>query len=147
MRWWRFTTAKLTQSSFLNRGLFGLSPFDLTARCQTLVSQNAQSLDFWPLAAAFAVFQDFDIARTGHAVLIGRIGFLSHGSPKHKKLAYVLNGRRVELIGQGGEHFFAFEAIVPQDTNFDQAMGIERHIGFFENGGRESVVADHDHRV
>jgi hypothetical protein len=26
-------------------------------------------------------------------------------------------------------------------------MGIERHIGFFEDGGCESVVADHDHGV
>lgn len=59
----------------------------------------------------------------------------------------MLNRRCVELIGQRCKHFFAFVAVVTQDANFDQAMGIERHIGFFEDGGCESVVADHDHGV
>ena len=44
-------------------------------------------------------------------------------------------------------HGFAGSTVVTQNTNFDQAMGFEGRVCFFDNSGRQAVVANHDNGV
>jgi hypothetical protein len=37
--------------------------------------------------------------------------------------------------------------IVTEDTYFDQTMGFERQIGFFDDRSGQSIVSNHDDRV
>jgi hypothetical protein len=69
------------------------------------------------------------------------------GSPKHKQFTNVLNGRRAKVLSQLVEHGFTGDAIVSQDTNFDQAVRLECRVSFFDNGRREAIVANHDNGI
>ena len=55
----------------------------------------------------------------------------------------MLNGGRVELIGERLKHVFAGLAVVAEHTNFDQTVGVQSHLGFFEHRRGETVVANH----
>jgi hypothetical protein len=50
----------------------------------------------------------------------------------------------MELVGQLGEHGLACSAIVAQDANLDQAMGIQSRFGFFDDRWGQTVASDHD---
>jgi hypothetical protein len=62
---------RLTQTAFFDRSFLGLGAFDLTARCEPLVTQYAQGFDLGALSTAFAVFQHLHIAWAGQAVFVG----------------------------------------------------------------------------
>jgi hypothetical protein len=59
----------------------------------------------------------------------------------------VLDRRRVQFVGQGLEHGFTGRAVVGENAHLDQAVGLERGIGFLLDGWCEPVAADHDDRV
>jgi hypothetical protein len=59
----------------------------------------------------------------------------------------VLNGRGVELVGQGGRAWPHGGAIVRKDADLDQAMRLEGCVGFFFDRIGQAVTADHDDRV
>jgi hypothetical protein len=83
-----------------DRFLLGLGALDLAAGCQALVAQHAQDFDFGALAATFAVLEDLELARAGHAVFIDRFFFFGLGAPQHQQFADVLDGRGVQFGGQ-----------------------------------------------
>jgi hypothetical protein len=58
-----------------------------------------------------------------------------------------LNGRCIQLVGQGLKHRFTGGAVIGEDPHFDQAMGIQGRIGFFFDGGGQAITANHHHRV
>ena len=124
-----------------------LGAADVAAGRQALVAQNAQGFDFWALAVAAAVFEYFDVARTGHAVFTDFLFFWNSRAKQHQQLANVLNRGCIELVCQGLEHVFAARPVVGQNPDFDQAMGIERGINFFLDAVGQAVRADHDNRV
>ena len=55
----------------------------------------------------------------------------------------MLDGCGVQLVAHLGVHFFAYGAVVAQYTHFDESMRFEGSIGFFEDGRRQPVSADH----
>ncbi len=112
-----------------------------------MVAQHAQCFDFWALAVAAAVFQHLDIARAGHAVFADFLFFWNGRAKEHQQLANVLNRRCVEFIRQSLEHVFATRPVVRQNTDFDQAVGIERAVDFFLDAVGQTVGANHDNRV
>jgi hypothetical protein len=59
----------------------------------------------------------------------------------------VLDWRGIELIGQAQKNSFALSAIVVEDADFDQAVGLEGRVDFFLNGGGQTVAANQNHRV
>jgi hypothetical protein len=59
----------------------------------------------------------------------------------------VLNGGGAQVVGQLVEHGFAGNAVVSQNTNFDQTVRLEGRVGFFDNGRREAIVANHDNGI
>jgi len=114
---------------------------------QALVAQNAQGFDFRTLAVAAAVLQDFDVARAGHTVFADFLFLWNRRAKQHQQLANVLNRRGIELVRQGLEHVLAAGPVVRQNTDFDQAVGIERTIDFFLDAFCQTVGANHDNRV
>lgn len=131
-------------AAFFDRFLLRLGPFDLTARSQALVAQNAHRFDFRALPAAGAVFEDFEIAGSGFSVFIGFFDFFGLWAPKDQKFADVLNGCRAELVGQLGHHGLACQAVVAQHADFDQAMGVQGRFGFLDHRRGQAIAADHD---
>jgi len=59
----------------------------------------------------------------------------------------VLDRGGVEFVRQGLKDGFALGAVVGEDPHLDQAVGLERGIGFLLDGGRQAVAADHHDRV
>jgi len=59
----------------------------------------------------------------------------------------VLDGRCVEFVRQGLEHFFAGNAVIVKDTDFDQSMGVEGGIDLFLDVGGQAIATDHDDGV
>ncbi len=59
----------------------------------------------------------------------------------------MLDRRGAEFVGQLLVDGFALFAVVAVHAHLDQAVGIERGVGFLQHGGRQAVLADHDHRV
>jgi len=59
----------------------------------------------------------------------------------------VLDGRCVEFVRQGLEHFFAGNAVIVKDTDFDQSMGVEGGIDLFFDVGGQAIATDHDDGV
>ena len=133
--------------ALFDRFLFHFGTLDLTARGQALVAQDTQCFHFRPLATAAAVLQDLKITGSGHAIFGNGFFLFRQGAPKHQQFADVLNGRSAQVIGQLVEHGFAGNAVVTQHTNFDQAVGFEGGVCFFDNGRREAIVANHDNGI
>ena len=134
-------------TAFLDRLLLGFGAFDLPAPCQALVAQYAQCFDFWTLAAALAVFQNLEVARTGHAVFVNRFFLLGHGAPQYQQLANVLDGGGIEVVGQRLVDQFTGVAVVAEYANLDQSVSAERGVGFLGDRRRQPVATDHDDRV
>lgn len=128
---------------FLDADLLWLGTFDRATGRQALIAKDAQRFYFWTLATAFAVLEYFEVAWTRHAVFIDRFFLVRHGAPKHQEFADVLNGRGIELVGQGLKHGFARGAVVGKDANLDQSMGVQGSVGFLFDGGGEPVTTDH----
>ena len=63
-------------------------------------AEHPQGLDLGPLAGTLAVLDDLDVARSGHAVVVGCALLLGHGAPEDQQLADVLDGRGAEFVGQ-----------------------------------------------
>jgi 23S rRNA (uridine2552-2'-O)-methyltransferase len=59
----------------------------------------------------------------------------------------VLDRCRAEFVGKRLEHFFALQAIVAENADFDQAVGLEGPIDLLAHRRREAVIADHDDGV
>lgn len=55
----------------------------------------------------------------------------------------MLDGRGVQFVAQLGIDFFAYGAVIPQHTYFDETMCVERRVGFFEDSRREPISTDH----
>ena len=100
-----------------------------------------------PLAAALAVFQHLHILGARHAVFVLGTLFFRLGPPQHQQLADVLDGRSMKLVGQLAVDRLARRAVVAQHADLDQAVGVQRRVGFLQHRGRQAVVADHDHGV
>ena len=126
---------------------FGFGALDVATRCEALVTQHAQGFHLRALTRAFAEFQDFHIARTGFAVFVQGLFFGRSRAPEHNELADVLNGCGIEFVGQAGEHAFTGCPVVRKNAHFDQAVGTEGGVNFFLDVGRQTVAADHDHRI
>jgi hypothetical protein len=99
------------------------------------------------LATAAAVLQDLKITGSGHAIFGNGFFLLRQGAPKHQQFSDVLNGRCAQVIGQLHVHGFAGCTVVSQNANFDQAVGFESGVSFFDNGGCEAIIANHDNGV
>ena len=56
-------------------------------------------------------------------------------------------GAAFEFVGQRLEHGLARGAVVGEHADLDQAVGLERGVGFLLDGRRQPVAADHDDRV
>ena len=132
---------------FLDADLLGLGPFDRTTSGKALIAKNTQGLDFRALATTFAVLEYFEVARTGHAVLVNRLFPLRHGAPEHQQFANMLNWRGVEFVSQRLKHGFAGSAVIRKNADFDQSMGVQGGVCFLFDGGSESITADHDDGV
>ncbi len=133
--------------AFFDADLLGFCALDLTAAREPLVAKHPQGLYFGALAAALAVLEDLDIARAGHLVFVGGTLLGRHWPPEHQQLADVLNRCGAEFFGQGLEHGFARSAVVGEDADLDQPMGIERGGNFFLDRVGQAIVADHDDRI
>jgi hypothetical protein len=59
----------------------------------------------------------------------------------------VLDRGGVELVGQRLQHGVAGEAVVGENADLDQAVGLERRVGLFFYGRGEPVSTDHDDRI
>lgn len=59
----------------------------------------------------------------------------------------MLNWCSIEFFTQGLQHNFTCAAVVRENTDFDQAMGIQRCIGFFFDGRGQSIATDHHDRI
>ncbi|MCY1552095.1 hypothetical protein D9M68_884700 [compost metagenome] len=59
----------------------------------------------------------------------------------------MLDRRGVERVGQFGQHGLARGAVVVEHADLDEAVRLERGIGFLAHGGGQAVVADVDHGV
>jgi 23S rRNA (uridine2552-2'-O)-methyltransferase len=127
--------------------LLRLGAFDGAARRQALVAEHAKGFDLGPLAIARAVFQHFDIARSGHAVFVDSFFFFRNGPPQHQQLANVLDRGRIQFVRQGLKDLFASSPVVGLHPHFDEAVRIERRIGFFLDGIGQAVGANHHDRV
>jgi hypothetical protein len=56
-------------------------------------------------------------------------------APQHQQFADVLDGRGIQLIGQGLQHGLASLAVVAEDAHLDQPVGFERGIDFLLTAG------------
>jgi hypothetical protein len=56
----------------------------------------------------------------------------------------VLNGRSIELVCQLDKDRLACSTVVTQNSDFDQAMGIQGRFGFFDDSWRQTISPDHD---
>jgi hypothetical protein len=59
----------------------------------------------------------------------------------------VLNGGCAKVFSQFLEHGFTGDSVVSQNPDFDQTVCFKGGIGFFDHGGGEAVVADHDNGI
>ncbi len=59
----------------------------------------------------------------------------------------MLDRRRTEFFGDRLKHALASRAVIGENTDFDQAMGVQGGIDFFFHVGRQAVIADHDNGV
>ena len=128
---------------------FGFGAFDVATCGQPLVAQDAQRFHFRALAGALAVFQHLEVAGTRHAVFGDGFFFGDVGlrPPQHQQFSDVLDGGGAELVCQCLEHGFARHPVIRENTNFDQAMGVECAIDFFFDIGGQAVIAHHHDRV
>lgn len=133
--------------AFFDADRFAFGALDLAARGQALVAKHTQCFDFWALTAAFAEFQHFDITRAWQAVFAHRFFSLRQRAPENEQFSYVLNGRRIQLVGQDLKHGFACRAVIRKYADFDESMGVQGCIGFFFDSSGQAVSADHDHGV
>ena len=141
----RFAASRL--AAFFDADLARLGAFDLAAGSKPLVAKYTQCLDLGALAAAFAVLEYLDVARTRHTVF-GRYVLLGwQGPPKDQQLADVLDRRGIEFVCQCVKNGFAGGPVVRQNSYLDQAMGIQTCFDFLFDGGGQSVGANHDDRV
>jgi 23S rRNA (uridine2552-2'-O)-methyltransferase len=132
---------------FLDALLQHFGAFHLTTGRQTLVAEHAHDLHFGPLATAFAELQYLHIARAGHAVFIGHLGFFRHRAPQHQQLADVLNRRGAEFFGNCLKHGLARGAVIVEYAHLDQPVGIECGIDLFFDGRTQSVASNEHDRV
>ena len=56
----------------------------------------------------------------------------------------MLDGRGVELVGEGLQHGLAGDAVVAEHADLDQAVRLERGIDLFFDGRAQTVVSDED---
>ena len=117
--------------------MFRLCTFDFAALGQTLVTQHPEGFDFRTLTATAAVFQHLEVARASHAVFVVGAIFLDirNRAPQYQQFADVLNRCGAEFICQGLKHGFAGDAVIPQNADFDQTVGIEGGVDFFGYSG------------
>jgi 23S rRNA (uridine2552-2'-O)-methyltransferase len=103
-------------------------------------------LHFRATGAALGEFQDLDFPHSLAAAALGGIvglSFFGNRAPKHQQFTDVLDGRAAQLVAQLGIDTVAGGAVIAQHANLDQPMGVQGKVGFFHNGGREPVPADH----
>ena len=65
-------------------------------------------------------------------------------TPEDEQLADVLDRRRAEGLAQLGEERFAGGAVVGEDTQLDETVGVERRLDLSPHRGRRPLVADGD---
>ena len=53
----------------------------------------------------------------------------------------MLNGRSIELVCQLDKDRFACSTVVTQNSDFDQAMGVQGRFGFFDDSWRQTISA------
>jgi hypothetical protein len=68
-------------------------------------------------------------------------------APEHENLAQMLDAFAAHLLADFGQIGFARLAFVGLHAHFDQRMRRQCQIDFVQNGGRNPVLTDHDHRV
>ena len=133
--------------AFLQAALLRFGAFDGAAGRQALVAEHAQGFDFRALAIAGTVFQNLDIARAGHAVIIGFLFFFRHRAPQHQQLADVLDRRGIQFVRQRLKNRLAAGAVVRLDAHLDESMGVQRCIGLFFDRVGQAVRTQHDDGV
>jgi len=116
----------------------------LPARRQTFVAQDPNGLDLGALPTAAAVLQDLEVTRPGLTVFVQRFFPGGLGAPQHQQFADVLDGRGVQLVGQGLEQAVAGTSVIAQHTDLDQAMGVEGGVDFALHGVGQALLPDHD---
>lgn len=131
--------------TFLEAFLLYFGAFDAAAWGQALVAEYAHRFDLWALTAPAAELEHLDIAGRCATLFVRSLGFFRHGPPQHQQFADVLDGGRVEAVGQCLQHGFAGHAVVREDPDFDEAVRIEGVVGFACDGFGESIVTDEDH--
>jgi hypothetical protein len=57
----------------------------------------------------------------------------------------MLNRCRIELVTDLEEHLLSGIAIITENSDLNQPMALQSKLCFFGNGGREPIIADHDH--
>jgi hypothetical protein len=134
-------------TAFFDTDLLGLGAFDLTTCREALIAKNTQGFHFRTLTAAFAVLEYFEIAWTGHTIFVDRLFAFWHGPPEHQEFADVLNGSRIEFIGQSLKHGFPRCAVIRKYANLDQSMSVQGSVSFLFDGGGEPVTTHHHDRV
>ncbi len=129
--------------------MFGLGAFDLTARAQALVAKNGERAHFRALTTSLGVFEDFEVARPGFSFRVNLASHFFFGffAPQHKKLANVLNGGGVQLIGQALQHGFSGQAVVSVNPHLDQAVRIQGMVDFLDDGLAQALGPNHDDGV
>ena len=129
--------------------MFRFGALDLAACTQALVAQHGEGAHLGALAPARGVFEDFEVARRGFALWVDLAlgAFFRFFAPEHKKLADVLDGRRVQLIGQAQQHGFSRGAVVPMNPHLDQAVCAQGVVDFLDDGLAQALGADHDNGV
>lgn len=144
-----YCTKRSGLAAFLDAGLVGtgLGALDVSPLRQALVAQHAQGFYLGALAWLFGEFEHFDIARTRFAIFVDGADFLGQWAPQYQQFSDVLDGRCVHLVGQGLEHLLAFAAVIVENTDLDQAMGVECCVNFLLDIGSQTIGADHDDRV
>lgn len=140
----RASGARYTGSAcaLLDALLEHLGPLDLASRRQALVAQYPNHLDLGLLASPLAELEHLHIAWPGHAVLISHLLLFRDRAPQHQQLADVLDGGRIQLVGQRLEHGLAGRTVVAEYSDLDQAMSLECCVDLLFDGGSQPVSAN-----
>lgn len=131
--------------AFLEAFLLYFCPLDCAARGQALVAQHAHGFDLWSLSAPAAEFQHLDFPGCCSALFINGFDFFWNRSPQYKQLADVLDGSRIQCVGQCLKHGLSGRTVVGEHPDFDESVCVEGMIGFARDGFGESIVTDKDH--
>lgn len=122
-----------------------LDALDLTAGSNSLVAHDFYLGDCRATGAAARGFDYGHDARAWVPALAGLLFLGRNRPPQNQKLSDVLNGRGIERVAQGRPDRLPSFSVVRKNANLDKAMRLERGIGFFDDGGCQTVATDqHD---